>query len=74
LKAGRATVVVGASVAAEVDATVADAAVSPPLEPDDEHDETPKSATANTNAGRVKWLMDPPDDRLDRDINEANPL
>jgi hypothetical protein len=76
LKAGRATVVVGASVAAEVDATVMDAAVSPPLELDDEHDETPKSATANTNtnAGRVKWLMDPPDDRLVRDINEANPL
>ena len=75
-KAGRATVVVGASVAAEVDATVADAAVSPPLEPDDEHDETPKSVTANKNAsaGRVTWLMDPPDDRLDRDINEANRL
>jgi hypothetical protein len=53
---------------------VADAAVSPPLGPDDEHDETPKSATANTNAGRVTWLMDPPDDRLDRDINEANQL
>jgi len=61
LKVGRATVVVGASVAAEVDATVAGSALAGPLELLDEHDEIPQSATANTNAGHLCWLMNPPD-------------